>query len=261
MDFAPAALALCLAVAPRTPAAADWRTDLGNFRIGVVMENGQRYDSARFEGFRKIVSETLRMPVEIFQARDAAALIDAAATSRIEYSVLSALGYATAFQLCECVEPVVAPVARDGSTAVRSVLVADKAKLSQVSGLAGQRIAAGPPESLGGDLLPSVGFLWQGKRLAESGLDLVRTASTEDSLRMLAEGEVAAAFLWEYVGPGSGEAPVEGPLGWLEEVSPGGFGVLWRSDAIRFGPHALRRNLPVEAKEALRAMLLSLDES
>jgi phosphonate transport system substrate-binding protein len=66
------------------PPFADWRDDLGAFRIGVVMQNGRNYDPRRFEEFREIVSETLSLPVEIFQARDAAALIDAMATSRTE---------------------------------------------------------------------------------------------------------------------------------------------------------------------------------
>ena len=84
MNLTVAALGFCTALAVAVPAFADWRDDLGAFRIGVVTQNGRNYDQRRFEEFRKIVSETLSLPVEIFQARDAAARIDAVATSRIE---------------------------------------------------------------------------------------------------------------------------------------------------------------------------------
>lgn len=238
--------------------AADWRAETGTFRIGFVMRNDEAGARRRLEGFRTLVSEALSMPVEIFAARDASALIDAMATSRIEYGVFSALGYATAFELCECVEPVAAPVNRDGASGMRSVLIADTARVSRITDLAGLPIARGPENSLGGDLLPSTGFRWQGRPLAEAGLDFVPAETTQQSLRLLADGEVAAAFLWEYVRPGSPAVFADGPRAYLDELSPDGFAVLWRSEAIRFGPHAVRRNLPSEAKTALRRLLLGL---
>ncbi|WP_193177924.1 phosphate/phosphite/phosphonate ABC transporter substrate-binding protein [Oricola nitratireducens] len=261
MNLTVAALGLCAALAVAVPAFADWRDDLGALRIGVVMQNGRNYDPRRFEEFREIVSETLSLPVEIFQAHDAAALIDAMATSRIEYSIMSALGYATADRMCECIEPVAAPVSREGATAVRSVLVVDDARVRRIADLAAVPIAAGPANSLGGDLLPSAEFEWQGGPLADSGLDLVQAASTRESLRLLADGEVAAAFLWEFVRPGSAMAYEDGPRAALDGMSPGGFTVLWHSEPVRFGPHAVRRNLPAAAKAALRRMLVDLDEA
>lgn len=238
--------------------AADWRAETGTFRVGVVMREGESIASSRLEGFRNLVSDALSMPVEIFPARDASALIDAMATSRIEYGVFSALGYATVFELCECVEPVAAPVSRDGASGMRSVLVADAGRVSRLSDLADLPVAVGPDNSLSGDMLPSAGFRWQGRPLADSGLDLVQAETTQQSLRLLADGEVAAAFLWEYVRPGSAAVFADGPRAYLDEVSPGGFTVLWRSEAIRFGPHAVRLNLPSDVKTALRQLLLGL---
>lgn len=240
------------------PVRADWRGESGTFRIGMVLRHGETGTSRRLEGFRALASQALSMPVEIFPARDASALIDAMATSRIEYAVFSALGYATAFELCECVEPLAAPVNRDGATGMRSVLIADTTRVSRIADLAYMPVAFGPENSLGGDFLPSSGFRWQGRPLADSGLDLVQVETTQESLRLLADGEVAAAFLWEYVRPGSPAVFAEGPHAYLDDLSPDGFAVLWHSEAIRFGPHAVRRNLPSEAKSALRRMLLGL---
>jgi phosphonate transport system substrate-binding protein len=243
-----------------SPAFAGWRSDMGTFRIGVAMQNGERYRPEQFEGFRKAVSDALQMPVEIFQARDAAALIDAQATSRIEYSILSALGYATVHDICECIEPLAAPVNRDGATGVRSVLLADRTRVAQIAQLAAVRVAVGPTNSLGGDLLPAAGFTWQGRKLDESALDLVEVSTTGEAMRMLAAGDVGAAFGWEYVRQGSALSASGGPSDYASELSGSDIEILWRSEAIRFGPHAVRRNLPAEAKTALRRMLLALDE-
>lgn len=242
------------------PVSADWREDLGTFRIGIAMRHGESYPPGRFEEFRKAVSETLAMPVEIFQARDALALIDAQASSRIEYSVLSAMGYATAYELCECVEPIVAPVSGNGASGIRSILLADSARAARIGDLAQETIAAGPAGALAGDVLPMAGFLWRGKPLADSGLDIVMAPGVTEALEMLSDGRVAAAFLWEYVRPGAATSFDGGPRERLAEMSDARYGVLWRSRPVRFGPHAIRRDLPSEAKAALRRMLLSLDE-
>ncbi|TCD16369.1 phosphate/phosphite/phosphonate ABC transporter substrate-binding protein [Oricola cellulosilytica] len=253
-----ASVVLCCLLS--APASADWREDLGTFRIGIAMRNGESYPPGRFEEFRKAVSETLAMPVEIFQARDALALIDAQASSRIEYSVLSAMGYATAYELCQCIEPIAAPVSTSGASGIRSILLADKARAARTVDLGKVTIAAGPAGALGGDLLPTAGFFWRGKALAESGLDIVMTPGITETLEMLVDGRVAAAFLWEYVRPGAATSFGGGPKARLAEMSDAQYGVLWRSRPVRFGPHAIRRDLPSEVKTALRRMLLSLDE-
>lgn len=244
---------------PGSPVSADWRNETGTFRIGVVSSGLPGQEIRKLEGFRNLVAETLGMPVEIFPVRDAPALVDAVAASRVEYAVMSALGYATAQDICACVEPVAAPVGREGATAVRSVLVADSGAVPRISALAGQSVATGPEDSLGGDLLPAAGFRWQGRALGESGLDIVHAATTQQALRILADGDVVAAFLWEYVRPGSPAAFSDGPRAWLDEVAPDRFTVVWRSDPVRFGPHAVRREVPGEVKTALRRLLVGLD--
>ena len=260
-DLAALVLGLGVALVCQAPARADWRGELGTFRVGIVMRDAGTGEAGRLEGFRDAVAETLAMPVEIFSVRDASALIDAMATSRIDYAVFSALGYATAQELCRCVEPVAAPIGSDGASAVRSVLVADSGKAAGIDGLSDVAIAFGPRDSLTGDLAPEAGFRWHGDTLAGSGLDLVSVESTQESLRLLSEGKVGAAFVWDYARPGTSASFDGGPLAWLDEVAPGRFAVLWRSEPVRFGPHAVRRDLPAETKKALKAMLVTLDET
>lgn len=256
MGMVPVIVAMVLATGP---AAADWRQDLGTFRVGFAAAGGVPVPVDRYEAFRKAVAETLGMPVEIVPERDAPALIDAVASARVEYAVLSALGYATAREMCGCVEPVAAPVNTDGATAFRSILLARAGEAERAADLDGKKVGIGPAGSVAGDMLPASLFRFDGKSLGGSGLDLVRIETARDGLDRLASGEIAALFTWEFVRPGTARDFVEGPSRYLAQQGSGDVTVLWRSPPVRFGPHVVRKGLPPEARSALRRMLLSLD--
>ena len=83
---------------------------------------------------KRAYSQALGIPVEIFVARDYAALIDAQATARVDYAIYSTTAYATAALLCSCVEPVVAPVGEDGATGIVAVLVTRDGQLPEPLG-------------------------------------------------------------------------------------------------------------------------------
>ena len=80
---------------------------------------------------KQAYARALGIPVEIFVARDYAALIDAQATARVDYAIYSTTAYATTSLLCGCVEPVVAPVGEDGATGIRAILVTRDGRLSK----------------------------------------------------------------------------------------------------------------------------------
>ena len=80
---------------------------------------------------KQAYARALGIPVEIFVARDYAALIDAQATARVDYAIYSTTAYATAALLCACVEPVVAPVGEDGATGIKAILVTRDGRLSK----------------------------------------------------------------------------------------------------------------------------------
>ena len=136
------------------PAQAEWREQMGAFRVGIASSNGQPFNPAQIREFRTVISEALKMPVEITQTRDAASLIDAAASSRLEYAVFSALGFATLDLTCGCMEPIVAPISEEGATHIRSVLYAHADKIENPEDVIGKRIAIGPESSLTASVLP-----------------------------------------------------------------------------------------------------------
>ncbi|MDP3896520.1 MAG: PhnD/SsuA/transferrin family substrate-binding protein, partial [Mesorhizobium sp.] len=136
------------------PARAGWREDLGTFRIGMVAAPGSGPVIEGAAAVRNAYATALAMPVEIFVARDYGALIDAQASSRIEYAIHSSSSYAAAFRMCGCVEPLVAPVSEDGSQGIRSVLIARAGGPGSTADLSTARIAFGPRDSTASYRLP-----------------------------------------------------------------------------------------------------------
>ncbi|WP_292435466.1 PhnD/SsuA/transferrin family substrate-binding protein, partial [Mesorhizobium sp.] len=159
-----AALAV-LSAAP--PAHADWRADIGTFRIGIVAEPGGGNTVPGLARLTDAYTNALGMKVEFVVARDYAALIEAQASGRIQYAVYSALAYATASERCGCVEPLVAPVDADGAAGVRSVLVTRDGKVPGLTAIASHRIAIAPADNVAGSLLPLTGLAGEGVRIAQ----------------------------------------------------------------------------------------------
>lgn len=242
------------------PALADWRSDMGVFRVGISALHGEPPRKGSFDLFRKHLSETLNMPVEIFQANDASALIDAVAASRIEYAILPTAGYATLDSFCSCVVPIAAPVSENGADSVRSVFIANQKIIASLNDIEGRKIAVGPASSLTGFMLPHAFFRPQEKRLAESGAQIVQTESQFEAVRLFQAGKVDGFFAWEHATQGA-EKLYENEFldiaGKDSDLEPS---VLWRSKPVLYGPHTVRKNLPKEAVDAIREALLSMNE-
>ena len=161
------------------PAAADWREDIGTFRVGVVAEPGAGNTIAGLAELNDAFTKALGLKVEFFVAQSYAALIDAQVSSRIEYAIYSAAAYASAYRRCECVEPLVAPTGEDGSIGIRSVLIAKDNRMLSAEAVAGRRIALPPPDSMAGHQLPLAGFQPGGKPLSGAESFFVKADSAE----------------------------------------------------------------------------------
>lgn len=227
-------------------AADGWRAQTGTFRIGLVERPG--LDQAAAAAIRAAFGKALGVDVELFLARDQPALIDAHAAGRVDYAVYSAIGYATAWRLCACVEPLVAPMGNDGSAGIRSVLI--------------ERTDAGPERPVAvaaGDLArllhPAAGAGTQPPRVVAAA----SFAQVEDMIRT---GSAGSGFGWEAVDE-SGRAVGAGTLARLTNagVAAASLRVVWRSEPLRYGPHAVRSSLAGEAKAILKALLLTLGET
>lgn len=256
--------ALCIAVTClATPVSAGWQEDIGTFRVGVVAEPGAGNTIAGLAELNDAFTKALGLKVEFFVAQSYAALIDAQASQRIEYAIYSASAYASAFRRCECVEPLVAPTGEDGSIGIRSVLVTRDGRLPSVSDLAGRRIALLPADSIAGHQLPLAAFLPAGKPLSGTETFFVHAQSAEAAEATLAEGSVDAIFGWMPAArPGAPD--IEG--GTMARLEAAGIdratlSIVWRSDVLRYGPHAVSSDLDPEPKRRLTAFLTGLREA
>ncbi len=241
-----------------TPAKADWRKELGTFRIGIIEAQGAQYSPVDLENIRTAYAGALGMPVEIFQARDFPSLIDAHASSRIEYAVYTAEAYATAYLSCQCIEPLAAPLAEDGSTGMRTALIVDtNLSLSNLAMSKGIGISGVSSLSTFGVALASFqvnGIKFTG---AEPWIQL------DDSMSSMIE-KFRAALLDGFFVSVPARQSLNQVLGADTSVSQAlensgrKAKAVWLSDTFPFGPHAVRTNLAPEAKTILLKMLKEL---
>lgn len=235
--------------------AADWRKDIGTFRIGMVAAAAPTPQG--IEALKRAYSAALGMPVDIFLARDFAMLIDAQASARLEYAVYSATAYATAAELCSCVEPLAAPLDVDGAAGIHSVLIVRRGRATDLQDLAKLKTIVSSDDHVPG---------WQASLalLAEDGAEieaqkdrLIRVSSATEALRLFAQTDADALFGWERASS-EGAALAGGTLALLQAQGETTVEVLWKSPLIRFGPHTVRKSLDGEAKQILESFLTGL---
>ncbi|MBZ9992492.1 phosphate/phosphite/phosphonate ABC transporter substrate-binding protein [Mesorhizobium sp. BH1-1-4] len=242
------------------PAWADWRDDIGTFRIGIVAEPGAGNTVPGLAVLTQAFTNALGMKVEFVVARDYAALIEGQANARIEYAIYSATAYATALQRCGCIEPLAAPVDADGAAGIRSVLLTRDGKLPGLADIETRRIAMAPPDSVGGSLLPLAGLAAEHVGIAEDAPFLVHAPSASAAETMLINGGADAMFGWVRAAadgqprlPGGTQARLE-----ASGLSASALQVVWMSGLLRYGPHAVRSDLDPEAKRRLTVFLTNL---
>lgn len=239
---------------------ADWRQDMGTFHIGMSASDAKSISPADIEKIAADFAKALKMPVEVDVQRDYPALIDAQVSGRVEYAIYSSTAYASAWLLCECVEPLVAPVLSNGATGTRSVLVVNASVPFTRLDLNGIRVGIPGKDSVAGFAVPLASYTVGPRALAEDEEFFRQFTGLEPMATAFAANELDAFFGWV---PANQQGPIPGAgiLGTGEEkvLSVGGqtveIKVPWTSGLLRYGPHAVRRELNAEAKSALVALM------
>lgn len=260
-------LAVLMALAALAHSAmADWRDDIGTFRVGIVAEPGSGNAIPGLSELNAAFGKALGMKVEFFVARSYPALIDAQVSGRIDYAVYSAFAYAAAYLRCACIEPLVAPTGEDGSTGIRSVLIGLDGRIGSTDDLAGRMIALLPADSVAGHQVPLATFRPGGRPLGGAEGFLLQADSAEAAETMLVNGEADAIFGWIPVMPRDeaeremGEAPDGGTIARLVAagVDRSRLSIVWQSDILRYGPHAVSVALAAEPKGRLTTFLTEM---
>lgn len=255
---AAALLAACTAFATAPAwsagaAQAGWQDEVGRFRIGLVARPGAGRGVEGLGRIEAAYARALGIEVEIFVARDYAALVKAHVAGRIHYAVYSAAAYAAASRLCACVEPLAAPTDPDGTEGIRAAVLARAGQEATLGRLRAGTVAAGPGGRLGAETLALTAL--------EEGTRVRHAESAATAERLFAAGEADGLAGWMPWATGlrapGGTRTRLAALGMADDE----IAVVWRSQPIRHGPHAVRADLPEELKRRLRSWLLALKDA
>ena len=221
------------------------------FRIGLVALPGEEAGVEGLGQIKAAYSGALGVAVEVMVARDYAALAQAQIDGRLDYAVYSAPAYAAAMLRCGCLVPLAAPVDADGTVGLRSVLIVR----TDGPGGAG-RLAVGPGDSLAARLVPLAASP-QARAAAAAGR-LVEAQSAAHAEALFLQGEVDGFFGWvPALKDDGGDASASGTPARLAAsgLPASDWRVAWRSAVLRYGPHAVRADLPAARVERLSGLL------
>ncbi|MCP4185174.1 MAG: PhnD/SsuA/transferrin family substrate-binding protein [Hyphomicrobiales bacterium] len=254
-------LSIAISLCSISQSRADWRTDIGTFRIGVVAEGTLDETYAKIEPFRLAIAEALGLNVEIFIAKNYRTLINAHVAARIEYAVYSATAYASVWKSCECVEPIVIPKSYDGAESYKSVIIASDDGPKKLTDLAGSKMAGLSKSSFAGYKFAVFELESNGVLLPEH---IEFSDSGEDAISEFVSGKYNTLIGWSSLSGDPGAGYSSGTLKLIAEQNGGTsipYKIIWKSSAIPHRPHVVRKNLAGEAKILLRNTLNAMFDS
>jgi phosphonate transport system substrate-binding protein len=237
------------------------------FRIGIIGGENTQDRLARYDRFQQLLSGHLRMPVKLFPAADYAGVMQGIAAGQLEAAEFGASGFAGAWLDCKCIEPVVVPQEKDGSTYYYSVMVvrADSG-ITSLETMKGHSLAWADPNSTSGYLIPSATLKTKGINLAD-GAYFSRTGFSgghEQGVVAVLNKQYDAAVTWT---SGQGELSEGYTRGNLRSMvdrnmlKMSDIRIIWQSGKIPNGPWAVRSILPADLKKSFEAFMLDLPKS
>ncbi len=244
-------------------ASAEWRKDIGIFRIGIITSDKSVEVLDKLEPFKLAISEALDMNVEFFRAKNSTTLINALSDERIEYAIFSASSYALAWATCECIEPVVIPRSKDSGDGYHTVLLSGPDGPKNLTTLNGNQIGILSDNSLTGAPLAKYALGIKNIEIGNDQTPFVKKETAEKTLKAFSNGELKVLIGWSSMTGDPSKGYTRGNLRQLSErfdVSARGYKVLWKSEQIPHRPHVMRKKLHGEAKKILRTTLLNMNK-
>jgi phosphate/phosphite/phosphonate ABC transporter binding protein len=138
-----------------------WARQVPQLRIGLLGGENEADRLGRFDGYRKLLEETFRVPARLYPASDYAGVIQAFGAKQIDLSTMSPSAYAGAWlDTNGGVEPIVTTEEADGSISYVSVmLVRADSGITDLAEMRGRSIAWSDPNSASGYLIPRFALL------------------------------------------------------------------------------------------------------
>jgi phosphonate transport system substrate-binding protein len=242
---------------------ADWRKDIGVFRIGIITSDKSQEALDRLAPFKLAISEALDIEVDFFRARNATTLINALADERIEYAIFSASSYALAWVSCECIEPVAVPRSNDSTDGYHTILISAPDGPKSLEEVKGNSIGVLSDSSITGIALVKHVLGEKNIIIGDEQTPTTKKETADQTLEAFLEGEFKLLIGWSSM---TGDPAVGYSRGNLRQLSNKlsssvrNYKVIWKSDQIPHRPHVMRKKLHGDAKKILRNTLLAMNE-
>ena len=262
-----AGMALTAALAPVSVQAQDGKTSLKEIRIGLLGGENTQDRLKRYDGFQKLLVTAMGVPVKLFPSADYAGVMQGIAAGQLEAAEFGASGFAGTWLDCHCIEPIVVPQEKDGTTYYHSVMVVRKVSgITSIEQMRGHSLAFADPNSTSGYLIPSATLKTRGIDLTD-GKYFSRTGFAgghEQGVVAMLNKQYDACVTWT---SGQGEKAEGYSRGNLRSMVDKGMlkmsdvTIIWQSGKIPNGPWAVRSDLPASFKKEFGNFLMELPKS
>nr|WP_163501379.1 phosphonate ABC transporter substrate-binding protein [Halomonas socia] len=242
-----------------TAAQADWRDNYPVVTLGATTVENQAATIDRFQPLADYFEEQLGVEMQIQQANDYAAVVQALTAGHIHLARLGGSSYAAGWIDSDGdIEPLVVPAELDGELGYHSVLIvrADS-DYQSLDDLQGNSLAWADPNSTSGYLVPMVSLREDGIEPDEFFGNTVFSGGHEQSVIGVLNGSLDSAFTWTSKGDNTGQLRMMMDRGMLDRED---IRVIWESPLIPNPLYAVPGELPEDMKQEISDFFLTLHE-
>jgi phosphonate transport system substrate-binding protein len=258
-----AALAMTSLIAGLGGARADWRADVPVFRIGILGGDLEARRMKDFACLKERARRALDVPIELRASKDYSGITAGLLSGELQAAALGAGEYVAIFlQDPHAIEPIATFQQEDGTVGYRSVLlVRADSPYRTLADLRGRSLMFTERLSASGFLVPYYELTKQGYRPERFFGRLGFSGSHAQAVTAVLNGQTDAGVTWS---SGVGDHANGYSQGHLRRMVERGLldmddvRILWTSELIPSGPLVVRKDLPEEAKEIYREVLLDL---
>ena len=257
-------LALASIMVPGVARAENWKTQVKEFRIGLLGGENTQDRLKRYDAFQKLLQQSLGIPVKIFPAADYAGVMQGLAAGQLDATEFSPSAFAGTWLDCKCVEPVVVPLEKDGSIFYIAAMVVRKdSGINSIDDMKGHSLAFTDPNSASGYLIPSVTLRAKGIDLADGKFfsHIGFSGGHEQGVVAVLNRQYDACVVWS---SGQGDEATGYTRGVLRSMVDKGMlkmadvKVIWTSDKVPNGPWTVRSALPPDLRQAFHDFMRDL---